>query len=668
MKIHSKLMVSSLFITSQLIAGCAQSDLSTSVQTAKKIEESNALSPHVTVKATQHSSVVSVLNTKLETLWSTSFDHQQNNLLEHVANAITYYAQQGNLQNSKLDKLSYYLRIYSSFGPDKNWSDNTAASINRALTAIQAMPGFYTFSPDAARLQENYAVALYRLYFLAPLQNSISDHVTPLTKLINLYSNSELPHDKAVDYALWEVLRASAIIPYEARRKNKKEHINAIVKTGELQQALLNFIESKNSTLAGSSWPKEHATWALGNYYNLYNKQYWNEYYTRSKEEQKQLDDDKVSLPFEKSMDDLDNALWSALSKNTTASEDQIKTQFSVPYVVTTFRGKSECEEATLKNRCITPTIEQALPIKHICSDSLYILTQEMTKQQLNVSCQKLISQESIFHEKLQTKQQPVANDFNDKLRVVVFDNAAEYNKYGQLVFDINTDNGGMYIEGTTQDPDNIATFYSYEHFWVRPEFKVWNLNHEYMHYLDGRFIKYDTFNHFPEKMVWWSEGLAEYISKGDDNPKAFNKMAESAQDKWPSLLDVFNTEYKDGSDRVYKWGYLGVRYMFENHYDDYLKMAHYLQTDYFDGYKSLINQVGESDKDGFAQWLNTHKASISTVSQDTNDSNDVKKENAKPRQFYRYTYKDYLQPKHLVETPEHMHWQYWHANALKAD
>jgi microbial collagenase len=177
--------------------------------------------------------------------------------------------------------------------------------------------------------------------------------------------------------------------------------------------------------------------------------------------------------------------------------------------------------------------------------------------------------------------------------------------------------------------------------------------------------------------MVWWSEGLAEYISKGDDNPKAFKKMVETKPEKWPSLLEVFNTEYKDGSDQVYKWGYLAVRYMFENHHDEYLQMAHFLKTDYFEGYKNLIEQVGQSDKAGFALWLNTHKTTFDKATVDTavlkimdkNAGNtDIKKEKNEPRQFYRYTYKDYLQPKHLVETTKHMHWQYWHANALKVN
>jgi len=604
-----------------------------------------------------------LLATDIDQLWSQDFDHYQEGLLKAVADAISSEASKGDLANTQLEKLSFYLRIYSSFGADKDWPENTAQSVNNALINLRNMPGFFQINKTTARLHENYAVALYRLYFLTPLQSLTADHVKPLSQLINLYGETDLtskdPDIKnTFDYALWEVLRAGAILPYEARRKNETKFTTVINGEGELQQALIDFITAKNNTLANNDWPKQHALWALAQYYNLHNKEYWNEYYQHSEDDQKKLDDDKLSLPAEQMMDDLDNSIWAALSVNETTTE-QRKNLFSVPYVVNTFRGKSECEEGTLAGRCIAPTIEQALPINHECSDRIYILTQDMTIAQLNDSCQKLTSQESNFHNILATNNQPVANDYNDKLRVVIFDNHAEYNKFGQLVFDINTDNGGMYIEGTTQDPDNIATFYSFEHFWVRPEFAVWNLNHEFVHYLDGRFVKYDTFNHFPSNMVWWSEGLAEYVANEDDNPKAFTLVNDTKVKEWPSLTDVFNTEYKDGTDRVYRWGYLAVRFMNERHQDDYRKMAHYLKTDFFAGYKKLLDDAGEKYSAEFNQWLLEHNANYVAEAGESNPH--------KPRQFYRYTYKDYLQPSHLPENKLHMHWQYWHENALKA-
>jgi len=619
--------------------------------------------------------IKTILDADLETLWSQTFDHYQKDLLTQVASAISARAKEGDLHSRSLEKLSFYLRIYSSFGPEKDWPEQASSALNQALIDMQNMDGFYQINNTTARLHENYAVALYRLYFLEPMQPLIVDHIQPLTRLITLYAKADLSeentmssnNDNAIDYALWEILRASAILPYEAVRKNNKENLAAIKGDDELPQALLAFIQSANAnkvTLGADSkfWLTQHASWALAQYYNLYNKEYWNEYYQLNKKQQEQLDNDETSLTIEDRMTELDNDVWSALNSfanKNNQTELELKTLFSIPYVVSTFRGKSECEESSLKGRCISPTIEEALPIKHICSDSLFILTQKMTTDQLSLSCKQLIAQEVVFHEKLSTNHQPVANDFNDKLRVVVFNNAAEYNKYGQLVFDINTNNGGMYIEGTTQDPDNLATFYSYEHFWIRPEFKVWNLNHEYVHYLDGRFIKYDTFNHFPSHLVWWSEGLAEYISKGDENPKAFKELTKVKQEDWYSLSDVFNTEYKDGSKRVYSWGYMAVRFMYEEHREQYLQLAHFLKTDFFTGYKSLLDESGKKYQQEFSRWLVAQQVGENSVE----EQEDIHK----PRQFYRYSYKDYLQPSHLTESFRHMHWQYWHENALKA-
>ena len=602
--------------------------------------------------------VQNVLTTDLEQLWSKKYNHYQPKLLSSVALAISELTSLNQLNNQSLDKLSHYLRIFSSFGPDKDWEPNTATNINSALLDLQDMDGFYQITPATARLHENYAVALYRLYFLAPLQPLLIDHIEPLTKLVNLYAASDLPADQSVDYALWEVLRAAAILPFEARRKNKPAFTNALIGDDALQQALVSFISGKNGYRNNDNWPKQHATWALSQYYNLYNKQYWAQYNDSTDEQQRLLDQDKLTIAPELAMTNLDDQVWNALSLDKTQSHQQLKTQFSVPYVVSTFRGKSECQEGSLKERCITPTIEQALPIKHICSDSLYILTQQMTPSQLAQSCDKLTRQESNFHQKLDTNNVPVANDFNQQLRVVIFKDSEQYNKYGQLVFDISTDNGGMYIEGITQDPDNIATFYSYEHFWVRPQFKVWNLNHEYVHYLDGRFIKYDTFNHFPSHLVWWSEGLAEYISKENDNPRAFKHMVEAKTSDWPTLGDVFDTTYNDGSDRVYKWSYLAVRFMAENHLEQYRQLAHFLKTDYFEGYKKLLDQLGQQHADEFVTWLTQHKDDFNAVSDD--------KDPTAPRQFYRYSYKNYLKPAVLTETKHHMHWQYWHENAQK--
>lgn len=602
--------------------------------------------------------IVNLLGTDNNMLWSETFNHYEKGLLKKVAKSIEELAVAADINNQRLDKLSYYLRIFSSFGPENNWQAGSEVSLNNALIALTAMPSFYQITPSAARLHENYAVALYRLYFLESMQPLVTDHITVLSQLINLYSTDALIDDVSVDYAMWEILRAAAILPYEARRKNEAAFTAAVQGNGDLESALVNFISAPNAIRKGDNWPKSNASWALANIYNLYNKQYWNAYYAYSLDEQILIDKGKLSLSYTEKMKQLDAQVWQALKSDSTTPLTQVKQQYSVPYLVSSFRGKSACEEKALKGKCYLPTLEEALPIKHTCSSSLYILAQSMSQEELETSCETLLSQEDFFHQTLATHRQPVANDFNDKLRVVIFDDAAQYNLYGQLTFDINTDNGGMYIEGTPQNPNNIATFYSFEHFWIRPEFGVWNLNHEYVHYLDGRFVKYDTFNHFPSHLVWWTEGLAEYVSKVDANEAAFKIVAEKDESHWPTLSEVFSTEYKDGTERVYQWSYLAVRFMVEHHPNQYRKMAHFLKTDYFDGYKKLLDVAGEEHSKEFVQWLSTHKAQFTASASE--------QEQRKPRQLYRYTYKNYLKPKYLVEDENHMIWQYWHANAIK--
>ena len=219
----------------------------------------------------------------------------------------------------------------------------------------------------------------------------------------------------------------------------------------------------------------------------------------------------------------------------------------------------------------------------------------------------------------------------------MAFKNWSQYNAYGQLLFDIQTDNGGMYIEGTPSKPGNQATFFAYRQFWIEPEFAIWNLNHEYVHYLDGHFVKYGGFGHFPNKMVWWSEGLAEYVSKGNDNPSTLEVIKRDIE-KAPTLEEIFATEYKDGQDRTYKWSYMAIRFLAENHHDDFVQLSKYLKTDYFEGYELLLGKLSKHQQQ-FSLWLNDQVAAF---------EDNTLKAPAKINKLDRYGYRDYLTPKHL--------------------
>ena len=245
----------------------------------------------------------------------------------------------------------------------------------------------------------------------------------------------------------------------------------------------------------------------------------------------------------------------------------------------------------------------RALDIKHTCSDTVSIRAQTLTGEQLDRACTLLERQESEFHFWLRTSGEPVADDHNTGLEVVVFEDYTSYDTYSGLFFGNDTNNGGIYLEGDPGDPSNTARFIAY----VQTAFEdkpIWNLEHEQVHYLDGRFNFYGSFSDYginSHKTVWWLEGLAEYISKGDANATAVE--IGRAGDR--RLSNVVETIYSDGTTGVYRWSYLAVRFMFERHRDEVDAFLTYFRRGDYDGYLNYLDDnIGARYDPEWAEWL----------------------------------------------------------------
>ncbi|OKY27838.1 collagenase [Thalassotalea sp. PP2-459] len=198
----------------------------------------------------------------------------------------------------------------------------------------------------------------------------------------------------------------------------------------------------------------------------------------------------------------------------------------------------------------------------HTCSTTLKLRYQEpINESNRDQICLQLAEQETAFHQMFQTaKDTPVANDHNTDLEVVIFSSYTDYDNYAGNFFGIDTDNGGMYLEGNPATPGNQARFIAHQATWL-PTFQVWNLQHEYVHYLDGRFNLWGSFSDQPDNSVWWSEGLAEYLSQPNNNSNAL----AAAANKTYALSELFQTTYANGNtERIYHWGYLATRFMME--------------------------------------------------------------------------------------------------------
>jgi len=97
-------------------------------------------------------------------------------------------------------------------------------------------------------------------------------------------------------------------------------------------------------------------------------------------------------------------------------------------------------------------------------------------------------------------------------------------------------------------------------------------------------------------------EGVAEYIAWGKNNPKA---VAIAASKKYP-LSELFNTSYnKNGdSDRVYRWGYLAVRFMMENHHYKVEQSLELSRKGDWNGYQALMTSWSTSLDEQWFTWL----------------------------------------------------------------
>ncbi|MGO4775469.1 collagenase, partial [Lysobacter sp. 2RAB21] len=102
---------------------------------------------------------------------------------------------------------------------------------------------------------------------------------------------------------------------------------------------------------------------------------------------------------------------------------------------------------------------------------------------------------------------------------------------------------------------------------------------------------------------VWWVEGFAEYLSyryRGVVNDGA---QAEAARGTY-ALSRVYQNDYNSGQTLVYRWGYLAVRFMFEQRRDQVNAILGYFRPGNYSGYATYMAGIGASNDAAFSAWL----------------------------------------------------------------
>ncbi|GHB45947.1 protease [Streptomyces xanthochromogenes] len=247
-----------------------------------------------------------------------------------------------------------------------------------------------------------------------------------------------------------------------------------------------------------------------------------------------------------------------------------------------------------------------ALPITYNCDADHTFRAQSLSDAALAAACTSVKGQDAYFHGIVKDSG-PVANDHNTNIQIVTFASPKDYQTYSGWIFGNSTDNGGEYLEGDPSDPANQARFLSYVKS-VGDGFPgdIWNLNHEYTHYLDGRYDMAGDFNagqDVPD--IWWIEGFAEYVSYSYRGMADTEAIADAAQHTY-ALSTLWQSSYANSDlTRTYPWGYLATRYMVEKHPADVQNMlAKFRSGDYQGAYAVYGTGIGTRYDADFNTWL----------------------------------------------------------------
>jgi microbial collagenase len=259
-------------------------------------------------------------------------------------------------------------------------------------------------------------------------------------------------------------------------------------------------------------------------------------------------------------------------------------------------------------------TIALLLPQIHDCSPSLRLRAMALSPTEVQYVCTQMAGLGSYFHQRLQTGGQPLPGDLNSRLEMVIFDSHADYTGYADALYGIDTNNGGIYIEGDPAQPGNQARFFAYEvGSSGSASWEIWNLHHEYIHYLDGRYNLPGGFCDAPlgglcgsgpaGSAVWYIEGMAEVLAYGFRSLN-YARAVDAARTRRFQLSQLFDTVYSNDFSRTYQWGYLASRYLLEWQPQRMQALLQLFRQNRMPDYLPWVQGIGSSRDAEFQRWL----------------------------------------------------------------
>lgn len=180
----------------------------------------------------------------------------------------------------------------------------------------------------------------------------------------------------------------------------------------------------------------------------------------------------------------------------------------------------------------------------------------------------------------------PLNGDPNQVLKMYVYGSRSDYVAFHTFLFNLDTNNGGIYIEGD-------GTFYTYERTTADSNYTLEELlRHEYVHYLSSRFTIPGMWGQAPyydnERLTWFEEGIAEFFTGAT--------QADGILFRKNKIEGIVN----DGADRMTVDEIVRSKYGNFRFYDYATALSYYLYEKRPQDFAGLFNSLRNGDVNSF--------------------------------------------------------------------
>lgn len=234
-------------------------------------------------------------------------------------------------------------------------------------------------------------------------------------------------------------------------------------------------------------------------------------------------------------------------------------------------------------------------------ADRVTIHAQQLTPAQLVRACQRLDTTAMVFHQLFETDCAPVPGDLNAQLDIYVFNDGDSCEHLESAAFGRHPDScSGIYWEGDPGDGRAarfVATEYTPDERPPDPHLSIWNFEHEYVHYLDGRYNRRGPYRGHDPSIHWWTEGLAEYIAS-EVSPHIRVPAYSSPHSLTKTLLESGSIPTR------YRHRHLAVRYLLQNERAFVDPLLDYMRSGAYADYTDFMRNNAPDHEQGWRAWL----------------------------------------------------------------